>query len=200
MVLLLISLQHIITIEKIVGISDTQSGCNESTSNELKIVEFILLLQKLIIGLTRGFIRGKTLATTDDLNGKANTSHNHSASNITSGTLSVARGGTGVTSITALKSALGISSSSSIRLEYGTTSGESGIVSFSKSFASAPGVVVSGQRASDSYGDLPIIVNISNVTTTGFSFSCFGVANYGSSAMVIPGYKRSSTFYWVAIA
>ena len=41
------------------------------------------------------------------LNGKANSSHNHAASNITSGTLAVARGGTGQTTITpAIGSAL----------------------------------------------------------------------------------------------
>ena len=40
------------------------------------------------------------------LNGKANSSHNHSAANITSGTLSVARGGTGVTSYSALAAQL----------------------------------------------------------------------------------------------
>lgn len=39
-------------------------------------------------------------ATQTALNGKANTSHNHSAANITSGTLSVARGGTGQTTLT----------------------------------------------------------------------------------------------------
>ena len=39
--------------------------------------------------------------------------HTHSASNITSGTLPVTRGGTGVTSIDALKNVLGIGSSSS---------------------------------------------------------------------------------------
>lgn len=84
-----------------------------------------LFLKKLIIGNTRGFIRGKTLATTDDLtgysptshthddryytetetdnllNGKANNGHAHSASDITSGILSVARGGTGRSSLTA---------------------------------------------------------------------------------------------------
>ena len=43
------------------------------------------------------------------LAGKANSSHNHSASQITSGTLPVSRGGTGVTSLDALKSALGVS-------------------------------------------------------------------------------------------
>ena len=46
------------------------------------------------------------------LSGKAASSHNHSASQITSGTLPVTRGGTGVTSISALKSVLGITSGS----------------------------------------------------------------------------------------
>lgn len=40
--------------------------------------------------------------------GAAASSHNHAASNITSGTLPVARGGTGVTSLDALKKSLGI--------------------------------------------------------------------------------------------
>lgn len=39
---------------------------------------------------------------------RAAASHNHDAANITSGTLAVARGGTGVTSLDALKSALGV--------------------------------------------------------------------------------------------
>ena len=54
----------------------------------------------MIIGNTKGFIRGKALATEDALNNKANSSHNHAASNITSGTLSVARGGTGRSTLT----------------------------------------------------------------------------------------------------
>lgn len=39
-----------------------------------------------------------------ELSGKASSSHNHSAANITSGTLAVARGGTGVTSYSSLAS------------------------------------------------------------------------------------------------
>lgn len=44
------------------------------------------------------YMDGVTSAVQTQLNGKAASSHNHSASNITSGTLGVARGGTGVTS------------------------------------------------------------------------------------------------------
>lgn len=45
---------------------------------------------------------------TNGLAGKSDVGHNHSAGDIVSGTLSVARGGTGVTSLTALLNALGI--------------------------------------------------------------------------------------------
>lgn len=89
------------------------------------------------MGLTRGFIRGKALATTDDLNSKANSSHTHSTSQITSGTLPLARGGTGVTSISALKSALGISSSSGAQLAIAT-----GAVSITTSFSPKLAIVV----------------------------------------------------------
>lgn len=109
-----------------------------------------LKASKLIVGLTKGFLRGKALSveghTHDDryfteaeinnllsgksptnhnhdnryyteaevnglLSGKANSSHTHDASNITSGTLPVARGGTGVTTLNALKTLLGIDTS-----------------------------------------------------------------------------------------
>lgn len=36
-----------------------------------------MFLAKLIVGTSKAFIRGKTLATTADLNGKANTNHTH---------------------------------------------------------------------------------------------------------------------------
>lgn len=48
------------------------------------------------------------------LNGKAASSHNHSASNITSGTLAVARGGTGVTSNPSMLTNLGSTSAASV--------------------------------------------------------------------------------------
>lgn len=43
----------------------------------------IPLLQKLIIGNNYGFIRGKRLATLNELNGKANTNHTHTISDVT---------------------------------------------------------------------------------------------------------------------
>lgn len=47
-------------------------------------------------------------AITNALNGKAASSHNHSAANITSGTLPIARGGTGATSVDGIRGAIGI--------------------------------------------------------------------------------------------
>lgn len=60
--------------------------------------------------------------TNNLLNNKANSSHSHSATDITSGTLPLTRGGTGVTTLEALKTLLGISSSSgSVEIDYGRT-------------------------------------------------------------------------------
>lgn len=46
--------------------------------------------------------------TDDLLDGKANSSHNHSAANITSGTLSIARGGTGASNVATAQKNLGV--------------------------------------------------------------------------------------------
>ena len=58
----------------------------------------ILKSSKLVIGTTKAFTLGKEISFGG---------HTHSASNITSGTLSIARGGTGATSASAARSALG---------------------------------------------------------------------------------------------
>ena len=46
--------------------------------------------------------------TDDLLDGKANSSHNHSAANITSGSLSIARGGTGASNVATAQKNLGV--------------------------------------------------------------------------------------------
>lgn len=55
-----------------------------------------------------GYLDGVTSSIQTQLNAKANASHNHSASNITSGTLPIIRGGTGATTVTTAKANLGI--------------------------------------------------------------------------------------------
>ena len=70
----------------------------------------------MIIGTNYGFIRGQRLATLSELNRKANSTHTHSTDQITSGTLPLTRGGTGVTSLSALKSALGITDSAGLKV------------------------------------------------------------------------------------
>lgn len=54
------------------------------------------------------YVDGVTSNIQTQLNGKAAASHNHSAANITSGTLAIARGGTGATTAAAARTALGI--------------------------------------------------------------------------------------------
>ena len=61
-----------------------------------------------------GYLDGVTSAIQTQLNGKASSSHNHSASNITSGTLPVARGGTGLTASPSLLVNLGSTSAASV--------------------------------------------------------------------------------------
>ena len=61
-----------------------------------------------------GYLDGVTSAIQTQLNGKAASSHNHSAANITSGTLAVARGGTGVTANPSMLVNLGSTSAASV--------------------------------------------------------------------------------------
>lgn len=75
------------------------------TSYDVVHFETEASLVKMADGIT---LENKINTMNSAISGKANSSHNHSAANITSGTLSVSRGGTGVTSMDALKSALGI--------------------------------------------------------------------------------------------
>ena len=56
-----------------------------------------------------GYLDGVTSAIQTQINGKAASSHNHSAANITSGTLPLARGGTGATSASEARTSLGVS-------------------------------------------------------------------------------------------
>ena len=61
-----------------------------------------------------GYLDGVTSNVQTQLNGKAASSHNHSAANITSGTLAVARGGTGITANPSMLINLGSTSAASV--------------------------------------------------------------------------------------
>ena len=65
------------------------------------------VLKKFVIGTTKAFANRKELSYSD---------HSHNLNNL-SGVLSASKGGTGVTSIDALKSALGIGNNNGIKLE-----------------------------------------------------------------------------------
>ena len=106
--------------------------CEAINKDALPFWEGILLSSLgWVRGSTKAYIGQKSISfdghTHDDryftetevnnlLSGKAASSHSHSASQITSGTLPVARGGTGVTSISALKNILGISGGTGVKL------------------------------------------------------------------------------------
>ena len=77
-------------------------------------------------------------------------SHVHSTSDITSGTLPLTRGGTGVTSLASLKSLLGLSSSN-YQILYGSTNiYDTGHVTFSPPFKSTPVVAATAYAPYDS--------------------------------------------------
>ena len=130
------------------------------------------------------------------LSGKANTSHTHSAAQITSGTLSVSRGGTGVTTLNALKNALGISTETQYKILYGTSSSSngSGSVSFSPRFSTVPVVVATGKA--DILSNIPhgVIVSITSVSTTRFNYITKAIYN-DSSGVGNP----SVIINWIAI-
>lgn len=129
------------------------------------------------------------MATTTDLNGKANTSHNHSASNITSGTLSVARGGTGVTNISALKNALGITSANYL-IQYGLSWSLS--VRFPTAFSSTPIVLVQPVYYNNTGGEV-MIQCAYDISISGFtSITWTKTGNNWTSA-------GGREFYWIAI-
>ena len=131
--------------------------------------------------------------------GYAASTHNHSATQITSGTLPVARGGTGQTTIDGLKSALGLDeiSTSTIKTEWGVQVVSSDqVLGTGKSFY--PSSALNGKTFT--YSDIPIIqgtngrikriklkVVISTVfdssgawTTTGNGVTITGVIRYGN--------------------
>lgn len=66
-------------------------------------------------GNTKAYIGQKSISFDGHTHNYASVSHSHSASQITSGTLSVARGGTGVSDIESLKSVLGVSDITGIK-------------------------------------------------------------------------------------
>ena len=117
---------------------------------------FFLKASKLVVGLTKGFLRGKALSVEghihDDryyteseivnlLAGKANSYHTHDASQI-SGVLPANKGGTGVTTLNALKTLLGIDTSenSITKIVSGTYKGTGGKYDYSARTITVSGI------------------------------------------------------------
>ncbi len=79
-----------------------------ATASELNVLDGITATTTEL-----NYVDGVTSAIQTQLDGKAASSHNHSASNITSGTLPIARGGTGATTASGILTNLGITSTAS---------------------------------------------------------------------------------------
>ncbi len=104
---------------------------------------------------------GVTSNIQTQLNGKASSSHNHSASNITSGTLGVARGGTGKTTHT----------SNAVL----TGNGESAV----NNIATASGALyATSANGAAKFGTLPIAQGGTGATTAAAARTNLGVAGY----------------------
>lgn len=80
-------------------------GASTITSSDLTVNRALVsnafgkVAVSAVTSIELGYLDGVTSGIQNQLDGKANTEHEHSASDVTSGTLSVARGGTGNTSV-----------------------------------------------------------------------------------------------------
>lgn len=95
----------------ITGAATTITGSNLTSNRALVSDASGKVAISAVTSTELGYLDGVTSAIQTQLNGKAASSHNHSASNITSGTLPIARGGTGATSASAALTALGAAAS-----------------------------------------------------------------------------------------
>lgn len=186
------------------------------------IIILLYILQKLIIGNTKGFIRGKALATEDALNDKANVDHEHSAVDITSGVLGTARlptipvskGGTGRTTLTSgyfLKgngtSTITMSSSATVKSDLGITSLETEVEDLKTSVSEGKALVAEAvtdkgvQTASDATFQ-QIATNIGNIQT-GPSYSTvynFSISkSYVEYEWTLPSDVFTSELYGIMI-
>ena len=92
-----------------------------------------------------------TYATITTVNGKADASHVHSAADITSGTLAVARGGTGVTTAAAERERLGLGSTTgALPIANGGTGASTASAALDALLESDPLTVANGGTGSDS--------------------------------------------------
>lgn len=129
------------------------------------------------------YVDGVTSNIQTQLNNKAATSHNHSAANITSGTLAVARGGTGTTALTG--------SSGLIHNMFDTSGVTSYIASFTSNWADGgyctPQQLRSAQGLGNTLGALPVANGGTGSTTASAARVALGITPANIGALPLAG-------------
>jgi len=129
------------------------------------------------------YVDGVTSNIQTQLNNKAAASHNHSAANITSGTLAVARGGTGTTALTG--------ASGLIHNMFDTGGVTSYIASFTSNWADGgyctPQQLRSAQGLGNTLGALPVANGGTGSTTASAARSALGITPANIGALPLAG-------------
>lgn len=129
------------------------------------------------------YVDGVTSNIQTQLNNKAAASHNHSAANITSGTLAVTRGGTGTTALTG--------ASGLIHNMFDTSGVTSYIASFTSNWADGgyctPQQLRSAQGLGNTLGALPVANGGTGSTTASAARSALGITPANIGALPLAG-------------
>lgn len=191
------------------GVTKTQVGLsnvpNVTTNNQTPTYSRPSLLKALTSGETLATALGKIATAVDNLishisnhtmhitsgertswNSKANGTHTHSATDINTGTLSITRGGTGATTPTAARKALGIQSG--VNFIDGNVAGTTKTITFPSAFAGAPmTVLLQPHNLAEGQGNTGFSLEVISITATQFTVRCYSVASV------------SINFGWVAV-
>ena len=137
-------------------------------------------------GATNAATARSNLGITISNLGAAPASHNHSADNITSGTLTVARGGTGATTAAAARSALGITPANIGAVTKATTSVSLSAYSWSASAPYTQTVSASGVTASNTVIVAPAYASQAHYNDCGVGASAQAAGNLTFTAQSKP--------------